>query len=93
MAAPNPSDDKPGEGHEQRVHGAFDDLESRLGDRADASAKGALSRLREAAARRDAEATRQGLASVREEHGWLWEEMTRHPRIASLIDELALWGF
>ena len=35
----------------------------------------------------------EGLAAVREQHGWLWEEMTRHPRVASLIDELALWGF
>ena len=33
------------------------------------------------------------LAAVREHHGWLWEEMTRHPRVAALIDELALWGF
>ena len=93
MAAPNPPDERPDQAHEERVRGAFDDLEARLGDRADISAKEALSRLREAAARRDAEATRQGLASVREQQGWLWEEMTRHPRVASLIDELALWGF
>ncbi len=93
MAAPNSPEDKPGEAHEKRVHGAFDDLEARLGDRADADAKGALSQVREAAARRDAEAARQGLAVVRARHGWLWEEMSRHPRVASLIDELALWGF
>jgi hypothetical protein len=93
MAAPDSPSTPPEKAHEERVHGAFDDLESRLGDRADDSAKGALSKLREAAARRDADATRQGLASVREQHGWLWEEMSRHPRVASLIDELALWGF
>ncbi len=66
MAAP-PPDDRPEEAHEERVHGAFGDLESRLGDRPD--------------------------AAVREKHGWLWEEMTRHSRVASLIDELALQGF
>ena len=93
MAAPNSSDGKPGDTHEERVHGAFDDLEARIGDRADASAKVALSDLRQAAARRDAQAARQGLAAVREHHGWLWEEMTRHPRVAARIDELALWGF
>ena len=93
MAAPNSSDDKTGKAHEERVHGAFDDLEARLGDRADESARGALAQLRDAAARRDAEGARKGLAAVREQHGWLWEEMTRHPRVASLIDELALWGF
>jgi hypothetical protein len=93
MAAPNSSDGKPGPAHEERVHGAFDDLEAKIGDRADASAKGALSELRQAAARGDREAARQGLAAVREQHGWLWEEMTSHPRVAALIDELALWGF
>lgn len=93
MAAPKPPEERPDPAHEERVHGAFADLEARLGDRADASAKGALSQLREAAVRRDAEAARQGLANVQEHHGWLWEEMTRHPRVASLIDELALWGF
>ena len=83
----------PDAAHEARVHEAFDHLSSTLGDRAEGPAGDALAKVREAAARRDAEAARAGLTSVQEEHGWLWEEMTRHPRVAALIDELALWGF
>ncbi len=88
-----PPGKRPDEGHEARVHEAFDDLSSTLGDRAEGPAADALARVREAASRRDAEAARAELTAVQEEHGWLWEEMTRHPRVASLIDELALWGF
>ena len=82
-----------GDEHQERVHGAFDDLESKLGNRAAGDAKQALDQVRAAAARKDAGAARESLSAVREQHGWLWEEMTRHPRVAALIDELALWGF
>ncbi|MEO6323158.1 MAG: hypothetical protein ABIT01_03420 [Thermoanaerobaculia bacterium] len=80
------------DGHEARVHEAFDHLSSTLGDRAEGPARDALARVRLAAANRDAEAAREGLTAVQEDHGWLYEEMTRHPRVAALIDELALWG-
>ena len=88
-----PTGKPPDDGHEARVNDAFDELSSKLGDRAEGPAGDALARVREAATRRDAEAARAGLTAVQVEHGWLWEEMTQHPRVASLIDELALWGF
>ena len=32
------------------------------------------------------------LAAMKESHGWLWTELTAHPRVAELIDKLALMG-
>ena len=30
---------------------------------------------------------------MKERHGWLYEELVKHPSLAAFIDELALWGF
>jgi hypothetical protein len=30
---------------------------------------------------------------VKDRHGWLYEELVKHPGLAAVIDELALWGF
>lgn len=79
-------------GHEKRVHEAFDDLHAGLGDRAD-EARSELDPLRDAAARRSAAEVRERLEAVKTSHGWLYEELTKHPKVAALIDELALWGF
>ncbi len=83
----------PDDTHAERVGAAFDDLSSRLGERLGAEERGAVDGLREAAARKDAEAARARLTDVKERHGWLYRELTAHPQIAALIDELALWGF
>jgi hypothetical protein len=80
-------------GHEERVHDAFDALDSHLGERVTEEARGELDRLRDAAVRKDAEEVRERLASVQGTHGWLYSEMVKHPKIATLIDELSLWGF
>jgi hypothetical protein len=80
-------------GHEGRVHAAFDSLHESLGPRVGPDERETLERVREAALRRDAGSVRDGLSAVRERHGWLWEEMAKHPQLASLIDELSLWGF
>jgi hypothetical protein len=29
---------------------------------------------------------------MKKSHGWLWAELTAHPRVAELIDKLALMG-
>ena len=79
--------------HEERVQGAFDSLHESLGPRVGPEERESLDAVREAALRRDAGSVRDGLAAVRERHGWLWEEMAKHPQFAALIDELALWGF
>ena len=83
-----PSDD-----HSARVQEAFDSFHQKLGDRLDSGARESVERLREAAASRDAEKMREHMGEVREQHGWLYRELAEHPAIATLLDELALWGF
>lgn len=81
-----------GNGHEKRVHEAFESFRTDLGDRA-GDVDAPLEKLKEAAARNDVDEARGRLAEVKEQHGWLYEEMAKHPKLAALIDELALWGF
>lgn len=83
-----PSDD-----HSARVQEAFDSFHQKLGDRLDSGARESVERLREAAASRDAEKMREHMGEVREQHGWLYRELAEHPAIATLLNELALWGF
>jgi len=35
---------------------------------------------------------RNELHAVKEEHGWLFEEMAKHPDLAALVNELARLG-
>ena len=83
-----PSDD-----HSARVQEAFDSLHQKLGDRLDSGARESVEKLREAAARKDADKVREHMGEVQERHGWLYRELAEHPEIATLLDELALWGF
>lgn len=87
MADPN------GNGHEERVDKAFRDLHESLGKRVDTDVRGSLDKLKEAAADKDADRLREHLLDVKERHGWLYEELARHPAVAALINELALMGF
>ncbi|HEY3205130.1 MAG TPA: hypothetical protein VGL03_15885 [Thermoanaerobaculia bacterium] len=80
------------EDHEARVHESFDSLQRQVGDRLDELGREAIEKLRAAAAARDGEALRTGLNELRERHGWLYKELAAHPRIANLLDELALLG-
>lgn len=93
MTDPKPGTSPTDPGHAERVQEAFDSLHADLGERVGDDAKEELERLREAAARGDGGEVRERLAAVRESHGWLYAEMAAHPKIATLIDELALWGF
>jgi len=79
--------------HSARVREAFDSLHQKLGDRLDSGARESVERLREAAASKDADKLREQMGEVRERHGWLYRELAEHPAIATLLDELALWGF
>jgi hypothetical protein len=83
----------PPDDHSARVREAFDSLHQKLGDRLDGGARASVEKLREAAANRDAEKMREHMGEVREQHGWLYRELAEHPAIATLLDELALWGF
>ncbi len=87
------SDPERPEDHPERVQRAFDDLHERLGDRPTGEERERLARLREAAQARDAAGMRDELARVKERHGWIYEELSRHPDVAALVNELALWGF
>jgi len=86
------SPNAPGE-HEARVHEAFDAFHEKLGARLDGEVRESVDRIREAAAAKDAEALRQQMTAVQEEHGWLYRELAEHPAVANLLNELALWGF
>ncbi len=76
-----------------RVQEAFDAVRRDLDERLGTDERAAVERLRDAAADGDADRAREELASVKERHGWLYEELVKHPSLATLIDELALWGF
>lgn len=79
--------------HEKRVASAFDTLHRKVGDRLDDDSRKTLEDMRSAAAARDAEKLRDGISTVRDRHGWLYRELSEHPDVATLLNELALWGF
>ncbi len=79
--------------HESRVRDAFDAFLGKHGEGLDEPGQGLLQRLRDAASRRDRERLREHLTEARERHGWLYRELASHPQLATLLDELALWGF
>ncbi len=87
-----PNSDKVPEKHDERVRAAFDDLHESLGDRATPEARESVEKLREATLGRDGARVQALLGEVRERHGWLYEELARHPKLAELISELALMG-
>ena len=76
-----------------KVHEAFDAVRRDLDGRLGVEEQAAVERLRDAAAGGDTARAREEMASVKERHGWLYEELVKHPSLAALIDELALWGF
>ena len=72
---------------------AFDAFHEKLGGRLDGAARESVEKIREAAAAKDAEGVREQMGEVKERHGWLYRELAEHPEVATLLDELALWGF
>jgi hypothetical protein len=83
--------EKPDE-HAALVHDSFNSLREKLGEKLDADAREAVERLRAAAVEKNGTAVREQLTAVRERHGWLYRELVAHPRVAALLDELALLG-
>ena len=78
--------------HQERVRAAFDDLGAKLGDRISPDVRAKVDGLRDATLEKDAVRLRGHLDDLRQRHGWLWEELTAHPRVAALVNELALFG-
>jgi hypothetical protein len=88
------TDEKRGDdAHASRVREAFDSFLDGRAENLDAHGQGLIDRLRDAAASRDREGLREHLAEAKERHGWLYRELAAHPQLATLLDELALWGF
>jgi len=87
-----PSTTGPDGAHKERVSAAFDDLGAKLGDRVSPEARATVESLREAALEKDAERVRGNLDALKQRHGWLWEELSAHPRVAAIVNELALMG-
>ena len=79
--------------HVERVHASFDALNQKVGRHLDADARTAIEKVRTAAVERDRDAMREHMDALRERHGWLYKELAAHPQVATLLDELALWGF
>jgi hypothetical protein len=82
-----PSDD-----HQTRVSESFDALDAKVGGRLNDADREAIQKIRSAAASKDTAALRSHLDDLRERHGWLYKELAEHPRVAQLLDELALFG-
>jgi hypothetical protein len=78
--------------HSDEVQAAFDDLHEKLGDRATPEAKARVEALREATLAQDGVRVKAHLEAMKESQGWLWTELTAHPRVAALVNELALFG-
>ena len=87
MAEPPKPDD-----NSDAVHAAFDDLNEKLRSRVTSDTKVRVEALREAVLAQDAASVKAHLDAMKESHGWLWTELTAHPRVAELIDKLALMG-
>ena len=87
------ADDREDAKDSAKVHEAFEVVRKDLGDRLGVEEQAAVDRLRDAAVDGDAVRAREEMATVKEQHGWLYEELVKHPSLATLIDELALWGF
>jgi hypothetical protein len=83
---------QPDDAHKERVRAAFDDLGAGLGDRATPEARASVENLRAATLEKDGARLREHLDDMKEKHGWLWEELSAHPRVAALVNELALMG-
>ena len=83
--------EKPDE-HGKRVAASFEALHASIGEKLDPAARAAMEKLRDAAAQKDGAAVRKQLTEVRNRHGWLYRELVAHPRVAALLDELALLG-
>ena len=83
---------KTSDDHRTRVRDSFDSLHAQVGNRLDEQGREAIERLRQAAEERDGAALRAGLNDLRTRHGWLYKELAAHPRVANLLDELALLG-
>ena len=80
------------EDNASKIRADFDELHDRLGERLDEPGRAAIQRVRDAAAARNGAELRRGLVTLRDEHGWLYKELATHPRLANLLDELALLG-
>ena len=76
------------EEHESRLHESFDSLYERdqVKGRIDEAGRDAVERLRAAAAARDGVALREGLKSLRDEHGWLYRELAAWDEVGYGLD-------
>ena len=84
--------EKPPDEHQARVRESFDSLHAQVSGELDEAGREAIEKLRAAAASKDGEALRAGLNELRQRHGWLYRELAAHPRVANLLDDLALLG-
>ena len=84
----SPADDE----HYERVSSSFNEWRGSVRDRLQAHEEEHLDEIEKAVIARDIERTRERLEMTKENSGWLYEELMKHPRISAFIRELAIFG-
>jgi hypothetical protein len=76
-----------------QVRSAFDSWHKSLGDRVSKEDEERMLGIREAVESGDRVAAEKHLARAREESGWLYEELMKHPEVSAIMRELSIMGF
>ena len=76
-----------------QVRSAFESWHRSLGDRVSKEDEERMLGIRRAVESGDREAAEQHLAKTREESGWLYEELMKHPEVSAIMRELSIMGF
>ena len=82
----------PEQQHHNRVSGAFNSLEQKLGTRSAEEAQ-RLQDIREAMMKRDRASVEKHLSLAKRESNWLYEELMKHPMVSTIMRELSIMGF
>lgn len=77
----------------KRVRSAFESWHRSLGDRVSKEDEERMLGIRQAVESGDREAAQKHLARTREESGWLYEELMKHPEVSAIMRELSIMGF
>ncbi len=85
--------EKPLNDRSSQARSAFDSWHKSLGDRVSKDDEERMLGIRNAVESGDREAAEKHLARTREESGWLYEELMKHPELSAIMRELSIMGF
>jgi hypothetical protein len=78
---------------ESKINSAFGSLRRSPDEPLNKEEEERLRSIREAVATGDRTKVEEHLASVKKESSWLYEELTKHPDISAIFQELSIMGF